>query len=69
MTLTTLTLNTTTKAISSGKKLTQTTTKKEERVTVPAVQTARTAIKTVLVASYGWPTEAMQPSRKQTARR
>lgn len=34
----------------------------------PAAPAAR-EIKTVLVAQYGWPTEAMLPSRKQPAKR
>jgi hypothetical protein len=64
----TLILKTNLKATRSGKQLTQPAAKKEEEL-IPAAQTAKAGIKTVLVASYGWPTEAMQPSGKQTARR
>jgi hypothetical protein len=69
MTHMTPTLKTTSKATASGKpRVTATMTKSEDRV-VQAKQPTASVIKTVLVASYGWPTEAMQPSKRQTARR
>ncbi|MBC7995845.1 MAG: hypothetical protein H7Z15_21655 [Rhizobacter sp.] len=48
--------------------MTTPTAKNEDRV-VQVKQTTTPTIKTVLVASYGWPTEAMQPSKRQAARR
>ena len=38
-------------------------------VVSPPVQTEKARMKTILVASYGWPTADMQPSRRQAARR
>lgn len=69
MTHMTPTLKTTSKATASGKpRVTTPTAKNEDRV-VQVKQTTTPTIKTVLVASYGWPTEAMQPSKRQAARR
>lgn len=64
------TLKSTSNALSS-KKPAQTAVKavKEEAATRPQTPTEKAAIRTVLVASYGWPTEGMQPSRRQGARR
>jgi hypothetical protein len=52
----------------SSKKPAQTTAKEEAAVR-QKTQAANGGVKTVLVASYGWPTEEMQPSRRQAARR
>jgi hypothetical protein len=41
----------------------------KEAVALQAAPAEKVQIKTVLVASYGWPTADMQPSRRQTARR
>lgn len=67
MTHMTPTLKTTTKATAAGKQRAQPAPKNEDRLV--ATQPTPSAIKTVLVASYGWPTEAMLPSKRQTARR
>lgn len=69
MTLLTPTLKTTSKATASAKQRVPTATKTEDRSGQQAKQPTASVIKTVLVASYGWPTEAMQPSKRQTARR
>ena len=55
----------------AGKNLLPKTEKNEDAVVVvsPPVQTEKTRLKTILVASYGWPTADMQPSRRQAARR
>jgi hypothetical protein len=45
------------------------TTTKEEAAARQKTQAANSVMKTVLVASYGWPTEEMQPSKRQSARR
>ena len=65
------TLKTTTKAVRPGKNLLPKAEKNEEAVVVvsPPVQTEKARLKTILVASYGWPTADMQPSRRQAARR
>lgn len=68
MTHMTPTLKTTSKATASAKQRAPAVPKNEDRVGQPK-QPTESAIKTVLVASYGWPTEAMQPSKRQTARR
>jgi len=68
MTHTTPTLKTTSKATASSKQRAPAAPKLEDRATL-AQQPTASGIKTVLVASYGWPTEAMQPSKRQTARR
>ena len=68
MTLLTPTLKTTSKATASAKQRVPTATKTEDR-SGQTKQATASVIKTVLVASYGWPTEAMQPSKRQTARR
>jgi len=70
----TLILNTTLKATRPSKKLAQTAAKTEEGVSqaakeAQAAQAAKAVIKTVLVASYGWPTDAMLPSTKQSSKR
>jgi hypothetical protein len=65
------TLKTTSKAVRAGKNLLPKAEKNEEAVAVvnqPA-PTEKSRMKTVLVASYGWPTADMQPSRRQAARR
>lgn len=67
MTHMTPTLKTTSKATAAGKQRGQTAPKNEDRLSTN--QPTPSAIKTVLVASYGWPTEAMLPSKRQTARR
>lgn len=69
MTHMTPTLKTTSKATASGKPRVPTATTKNEDLVVQVRQTATPTIKTVLVASYGWPTEAMQPSKRQAVRR
>jgi hypothetical protein len=68
MTHMTPTLKTTTKATAAGKPRAQTAPKNEDR-SGQATQPTPSAVKTVLVASYGWPTEAMLPSKRQAARR
>ena len=68
MTHTTPTLKTTSKAAASGKQRATSAPKNEDRLVLPKQPTA-SVIKTVLVASYGWPTEEMQPSKRQAARR
>lgn len=68
MTHMTPTLKTTSKATAAGKQRAQTATKNEDRL-VQVKPPTTSAIKTVLVASYGWPTEAMQPSKRPTVRR
>ncbi|MBL0730727.1 hypothetical protein [Piscinibacter sp. HJYY11] len=61
-------MKTTSKTPRSSKTPLLATTQKE--VVTPAVpQPENARIKTVLVASYGWPTADMQPSRRQQARR
>lgn len=64
-------LKTTSKAVRAAKNPPITAEKKEEAVVVvsPPTQTEKVRMKTVLVASYGWPTADMQPSRRQAARR
>ena len=69
MTLMTPPLKTSSKATASAKQRAPAATKTEDRSGQQAKQPATSVIKTVLVASYGWPTEAMQPSKRQTARR
>ncbi|MBX3618922.1 MAG: hypothetical protein KF892_23425 [Rhizobacter sp.] len=64
-------MKTTSKAVRPGKNLLPKAEKNEEAVVVvsPPVQTEKARMKTILVASYGWPTADMQPSRRQAARR
>ncbi|MET0335677.1 MAG: hypothetical protein ABW190_15500 [Rhizobacter sp.] len=61
-------MNATAKAIPSGKERLVRTTKKAA-IPVEALLPEKPLIKTVLVESYGWPTEEMQPSRRQATRR
>lgn len=66
------TLKTTSKAVRAGKNLLPKEDKREDVAVVvsPPVPTEKIKMmKTVLVASYGWPTADMQPSRRQMARR
>jgi hypothetical protein len=69
MTHMTPTLKTTSKATAAGKQRVQQTAPKIDDRLGQAKQSTPSAIKTVLVASYGWPTEAMLPSKRQAARR
>ncbi|MGY4830307.1 hypothetical protein ACVNIS_17180 [Sphaerotilaceae bacterium SBD11-9] len=65
-----MTLKTTSKATRAGKPAPQIATRSEAaEPQQPPQAAAKAEIKTLLVASCGWPTEAMQPSRRQTARR
>jgi hypothetical protein len=68
MTHMTPTLKTPSKATASGKQRATTAPKSDDRMGQPKPPAA-SVIKTVLVASYGWPTEEMQPSKRQAARR
>ena len=64
-------MKTTSKAVRAGKNLSPKADPKEDVAVVvsPPVQAEKIKMKTVLVASYGWPTADMQPSRRQMARR
>jgi len=68
MTYMTPTLKTTSKATAAAKPRVPTATKTEDRSGQAKPATA-SVIKTVLVASYGWPTEEMMPSKRQAVRR
>jgi hypothetical protein len=60
-------LKTTSKTPRSSKTPLPASAQKEPAIEIAPMEKAR--IKTVLVASYGWPTADMQPSRRQHARR
>ncbi len=64
-----LILETTSKATRASKKSTQPSTQHAEAARQVEHPSTDKVIKTVLIASYGWPTAEMQPSKRPATRR